>query len=211
MEAPLKETIASALIQLSYWRNNRILLDPFCGSGTIPIEAALIGKNIAPGLNRRFASEEWSCIPQELWKKARIAAFQAIKQEDKLKIYASDIDPKAIECAKENAMEAGVDDCIEFSIRPVSQVKPGTEYGIVICNPPYGNRIGEKEKLAEIYHTLGRNFRIRKTWSVYVLTAEEQFEDLYGQKADRKRKLFNGNIRVDYYQFYGQRPPKAEN
>ncbi|MGM9570761.1 MAG: class I SAM-dependent RNA methyltransferase [bacterium] len=211
MEAPLKETIASALIQLSYWRNNRILLDPFCGSGTIPIEAALIGKNIAPGLNRRFASEEWACIPQELWKKARIAAFQAIRQEEKLKIHASDIDPQAIELAKENALEAGVDDCIEFSVRPVSQVKPGTEYGVVICNPPYGNRIGEKEELAEIYHTLGRNFRIRRTWSVYVLTAEEQFEALYGQKADRKRKLFNGNIRVDYYQFYGQRPPKAEN
>lgn len=211
MEAPLKETIASALIQLSYWRNNRILLDPFCGSGTIPIEAALIGKNIAPGLNRRFASEAWACIPQELWKRARIAAFQAIRQDEKLKIHASDIDPQAIELAKENALEAGVDDCIEFSVRPVSQVKPGTEYGVVICNPPYGNRIGEKEELAEIYHTLGRNFRIRRTWSVYVLTAEEQFEALYGQKADRKRKLFNGNIRVDYYQFYGQRPPKAEN
>ena len=168
MEAPLKETIASALIQLSYWRNNRILLDPFCGSGTIPIEAALIGKNIAPGLNRRFASEEWACIPQELWKKARIAAFQAIRQDEKLKIHASDIDPQAIELAKENALEAGVDDCIEFSVRPVSQVKPGTEYGVVICNPPYGNRIGKKEELAEIYHTLGRNFRIRRTWSVYV-------------------------------------------
>lgn len=209
-QAPLKETIASAMIQLSFWNKDRTLLDPFCGSGTIPIEAALIGKNIAPGLNRSFASEKWPCLDQTIWKQARKEAFQAIKYDTSLNILASDISPQAIELAKNNALEAGVDDCITFETKPVSQLNLKDNYGVMICNPPYGARIGEEKEVKEIYQTMGKIFKPYKTWSVYVITSDEEFEKLYGQRADRKRKLFNGNIKVDYYQFYGERPAKKE-
>jgi len=210
LTAPLKETMAAAMIQLSFWNKDRILLDPFCGSGTIPIEAALIGKNIAPGLNRKFASEEWPRIDKTLWKEARKDAFQAIRQDVQLKIFASDIDSKAIELAQNNALEAGVDDCIQFSVQPLSEIRIKEDYGVVICNPPYGERLGEQEEVKNLYQTLGKIFRTKNTWSMYVITPEENFENIYGKKADRKRKLFNGNIRVDYYQFYGERPPKKD-
>lgn len=210
VEAPLKETLASAMIQLSYWKKDRILLDPFCGSGTIPIEAAMIGKNIAPGLNRSFASEKWPRLGKDLWKQARIEALKAIRQDVNLKILASDLDSKAIEIAKKNAFEAGVDDCIDFEVKPVSKLLIKEDYGVMISNPPYGERIGAEEEVTAIYKTLGKIFRTKETWSIYVITSDERFENLYGKKADRKRKLFNGRIKVNYYQFYGQRPPKKE-
>ena len=209
-EAPLKETLAAAMVQLSYWRKERILLDPFCGSGTIPIEAALIGRNIAPGLNRKFASEEWPMIDKSLWKEARIEAFNAIDQETPIKIFASDKDEKVINIAKENAAQAGVDDCIEFSVKPFSQVKIQGEYGVVITNPPYGERLSSQNEITELYQSMGKTFKEEPTWSVYVITPYEKFENVYRKKATRKRKLYNGNIKVDFYQYYGERPPREE-
>ncbi len=208
VEAPLKETLAAAMIELSYWRKNRILVDPFCGSGTIPIEAALIAKNIAPGLYRTFASEEWERVPAELWKAERKAAYEAINNDIVPKIYGSDIDPNAIEIAKANAEKAGVDDCIEFSVKSFEDVDVSQEYGVVICNPPYGERIGDYPLVQKISKTLGKIFRNQPTWSLYAITSDENFEKLYGKKADNKRKLFNGRIKTDYYQYYGTRPPK---
>lgn len=208
--APLKETLAAALVELSFWNKDRILLDPFCGSGTIPIEAALLAKNIAPGLNRSFASESWPRLDSSIWKQARKEAYHAIKQDLSLKIFASDIDSQAIKLAQNNAYEAGVDDCIHFSVQPVAKIRLKEKYGILICNPPYGARIGEKEEMKKIYQQLGRLFAQNPSWSAYIISAEEELENLYGRKADRKRKLFNGNIKVDYYQFYGERPPKKD-
>ncbi|WP_069650676.1 THUMP domain-containing class I SAM-dependent RNA methyltransferase [Caloranaerobacter ferrireducens] len=208
VEAPLKETLAAALIQLSYWSQDRILLDPFCGSGTIPIEAAMIGKNIAPGLQRSFASEQWPRVGKQLWKEARVEALKLIKQDVKLNILASDINKEAIEIAKENAFEAGVDDCIKFSVMNATEINIKDRYGVIICNPPYGERLGEENEVNKLYKKLGKTFSKLDTWSIYVLTSNEKFEKLFGRKADKKRKLYNGRIKVDYYQFYGPKPPK---
>ncbi|QIB27999.1 THUMP domain-containing class I SAM-dependent RNA methyltransferase [Caloranaerobacter azorensis] len=210
VEAPLKETLAAALIQLSYWNYDRILLDPFCGSGTIPIEAAMIGKNIAPGLQRSFVSEQWPRIGKKLWKDARVEALKSIKQDVKLNILASDINRKAIEIAKENAFEAGVDDCISFNVINAAEINIKDRYGVIICNPPYGERLGEENEVNKLYRKLGKTFSKLDTWSIYVLTSNEKFEKLFGRKADKKRKLYNGRIKVDYYQFYGPKPPKNE-
>lgn len=209
-EAPLKETLAAALVQLSYWRKDRLLLDPFCGSGTIPIEAALIGRNIAPGLKRSFAAEGWPRIGHEIWKAARQEARKAMDATYPLKIIASDIDKKILETAKDNAYNAGVNDCIEFVAKPVHQITLPEKYGVVITNPPYGERIGTDKEVAQAYKAMGRIFSTDLTWSIYVLTAEEKFEKFFGTSANRKRKLFNGNIKVDYYQYYGERPPKEQ-
>lgn len=208
VEAPLKETLAAAMIELSYWNKDRILLDPLCGSGTIPIEAALIGKNIAPGINRHFASEEWPQIGESIWKSTRINALKTINNDIKLKIYASDIDPYAIKLARQNALNAGVADMIKFEAKPLSEVKLPGDYGVMICNPPYGERIGERQEIIDIYKSIRRLLKNDKTWSFYILTSDEKFEKLYGRRADRKRKLYNGRIKVDYYQYYGERPPK---
>jgi len=210
VEAPIKETLAAALVNLSFWNHERILVDPFCGSGTIPIEAAMIGKNIAPGIQRSFASEEWPRVKKEYWKEERINARKAIIQDRELRIYASDIDGEAIEIAKENAFNAGVDDCIEFSIGDVLKFRTNEEYGVIISNPPYGERIGEKNQVEKLYIEIGKKFRQLDTWSIYIITSNENFEYLYGKKADKRRKLFNGRIKVDYYQYYGPRPPRKE-
>ena len=209
-EAPLKETLAAAMIQLSYWRKDRVLLDPFCGSGTIPIEAAMIGHNIAPGLNRQFASEDWPIIGKKLWQKARTEATNVIDRSVPIRILASDIDKDAIRIARENAIDAGIEDCIEFSVKPLNEIKLMDKYGVVITNPPYGERIGTRNEISDLYKNMGKIFRNDPTWSVYVLTSEEKFENLYGTPADRKRKLYNGNIKVDYYQYHGERPPKKD-
>lgn len=208
VEAPLKETLAAALIQISYWNKNRILYDFFCGSGTIPIEAALIGKNIAPGLNRTFVSMDWPQISKDIWKKEKTAAFKAIDQNIKLNIKAYDIDSEAISIAKENALEAGVDDCISFEVKDATKISIKEAYGILITNPPYGERIGEKKEIIKLYQSLGKIFEKEPTWSLYFLTSVEKFESYFGKKANKKRKLYNGNIKVDYYQFFGLKPPK---
>lgn len=208
VEAPIKETLAAALVQLSFWNHERVLVDPFCGSGTIAIEAAMIGKNIAPGIQRNFVSEEWPRVKKEYWKDERISARKAIIQDRDLKIIASDIDKKAAKIAEENAFEIGVDDCIEFKTEDVLNLKLNDEYGVIISNPPYGERIGEKKEVEKLYRGIGKKFNKLDTWSIYILTSNTGFEKLYGKKADRRRKLFNGRIRVDYYQYYGPRPPR---
>lgn len=209
--APIKETLAAAMVQLSYWKEGRLLLDPFCGSGTIPIEAALIGRNIAPGLNRRFASEEWPAIPAKLWKEERKAAFEAIRYDADIRIEASDILPAAVRAARENALEAGVDDCIDFKTRPLADVRFSEDYGIMICNPPYGERIGERDEILRIYSDLRKLFEGNPTWSLYLITTDKDFEKLvFGRPADRRRKLYNGRLEVTYYQYYGTKPPKAD-
>jgi len=205
--APLKETMAAALIQLSYWNKNRILLDPMCGSGTIPIEAALIGRNIAPGLNRSFASEGWKKVKPEYFKNAKIEARKKIDLDTDIKIYAYDISKKAIAIAKQNAIEAGVEDCIDFEARDINSFsKTPFDYGIMITNPPYGERIGSEDEIKEIHRTIGRIFGKNETWSNYIITSNEEFEKDYGKKADKKRKLFNGDVKVEYYQYFGKRP-----
>lgn len=208
VDAPIKETLAAALVQLSFWNHERVLVDPFCGSGTIAIEAAMIGKNIAPGIQRNFAAEEWPRVKKEYWKDERISARKAIIQDRDLKIIASDIDKKAAKIAEENAFEIGVDDCIEFKTEDVLNLKLNDKYGVIISNPPYGERIGEKEEVEKLYREIGKRFNKLDTWSIYILTSNTGFEKLYGKKADRRRKLFNGRIRVDYYQYYGPRPPR---
>lgn len=207
--APLKETMAASLIQLSYWRKNRTFLDPCCGSGTLPIEAALIGRNIAPGLNRKFAAEQWEFIPKETWQEERKAAYSAIDYDIDLKIYGSDINAHAIEIAKVNAENAGVDDCITFKQIPFNKLHLPGNYGVCVSNPPYAERMGNLADVERLYTDMGNLFRHNKTWSAYFITSHEGFEKLYGKKADKKRKLFNGNVKTDYYQYFGERPPKS--
>lgn len=210
MEAPIKETLASALIDLSYWKKDRILLEPTCGSGTIAIEAALIGRNIAPGLSRDFVSMEWPHIDPKIWQEEKAKAYSVIDIDSKLQIYASDIDPKAIDLAIRNAKIAGVDDSIIFEEKPLSKVKAPGEYGVLLSNPPYGGRIGEFSEIKELHKEFGNFYRKNPTWSMYVITTNEEFEKEMGRKADKKRKLFNGNVKTDYYQFFGPRPPRAD-
>lgn len=207
-DAPIKETLAAAMILLSYWNKDRLLFDPFCGSGTIPIEAAMIGKNMAPGLDRSFAAEKWDRIPKEIWKQARKDAFEKMDTECKLDIIACDIDRKSILKARDNAANFGLEDDIAFFIKDFRDAELKDEYGVVVTNPPYGERLGEREEVQEIYRDLGYKFKELETWSNYIITSDEGFEKHYGKKADRKRKLYNGRIKVDYYQYYGPRPPK---
>ncbi len=210
-EAPIKETLAAALVQLSFWKKGRILVDPCCGSGTIPIEAALIGRNIAPGLSRSFASEEWPVIGEEAWKEERKEAFQEIDNEGELKILASDIDSKVLEVAKKNAEEAGVMDDISFSRRDIQKLwlEEGNE--IIITNPPYGERIGEQKEIDRIYKSLNRLMKEDESRSFFVITGDKSAEmKIGGKKADRRRKLYNGRIETCYYQFHGKKPEKAE-
>lgn len=208
--APIKETLAAAMVQLSYWKEGRRLVDPLCGSGTIAIEAAMIGRNIAPGLNRKFASEHWPAFPEDLWKEERKSAFEVIKVDADIRIQASDISPTAIKAARENAMEAGVDDCIDFHIKPLKELRFEEDYGIVICNPPYGERIGEMDEIHRLYSDLRKLFHGNPTWSLYLITTDKDFETLaFGRPADRRRKLYNGRLEVTYYQYYGTKPPRG--
>lgn len=204
--APLKETLASALVMLSFWNKDRVLIDPFCGSGTIPIEAAMIAKNIAPGLARDFACKEWPLIDEETWKTVSREAYQAIDHDLKLNIFAYDILEENIEAAKENAEEAGVGDSIIFETKAFSDLSLKDNYAILITNPPYGERLSEKNEVDKLYTEMGKVLNNLKTLSVYVITSEEDFEKIYNRQADRRRKLYNGRIKVIYYQFYGPRP-----
>lgn len=207
--APMKETMAAALVMLSFWKEGRLLVDPCCGSGTIPIEAAMIGMNIAPGLNRKFASQEWDIIDKELWKEEKKKAYEAIEYDKDLRIRASDINPEAIEAATENAIEAGVDECIQFELKDVADMERYEPNGIVITNPPYGARIGDEEGIDKIYHSLRTFFKENKDWSLFLITTDEDLEDkVMGRKADRRRKLFNGRLKTCYYQFHGEKPAR---
>jgi len=209
VSAPLKETLAHALIDLSYWNKSRILADTMCGSGTIPIEAAMVAKNIAPGLTRKFQAENWSFIDSSVWKDVRQEAYAAINTDITAQIFGSDIDPRAIEQAKVNAELAGVDDIIDFSVREAKDfVAPG-EYGVLISNPPYGARIGNFDEIKEMYTGLKKFMDANPSWSLYVMTTDEEIEQYLKRRATKKRKLYNGNIKTDYYQFVGPRPPRG--
>lgn len=209
--APLKETLAAALIQLTNWYPDKPFADPFCGSGTIPIEAALIGQNIAPGFMRNFASEQWSFIPKSLWDEARVEVEDLAKYDTKLEIFGSDIDHRMIELAKNNALEAGLVDMIQFKQMQVTDFRNKLEYGVLVGNPPYGERIGEKKAVEKMYKDMGELFRkVIPTWSIYILTSNENFEKLYGEKATKKRKLYNGNIKTHYYQYWGPKKRRQD-
>ncbi len=212
VQAPIKETLAAAMVELSFWNPDRILVDPFCGSGTILIEAAMIGKNIAPGLSRRFVSEDWEKIPKELWKQARAEAFRAIRDDVELKIYGSDIDPKAVSAARVNASKAGLSDDIVIRRRSFEELKMPGEYPVIITNPPYGERIGDKEALERIYYKMDRLLAKDRGCSLYLITADKEFERSIRsrKKADRRRKLYNGRIETTYYQYYGEKPNKIQ-
>ena len=207
--APIKETLAAAMIELSYWRKDRILLDPMCGSGTIAIEAAMMAKNIAPGLNREFVSEGWPQIDSKIWKNAREEARDKINNSNIAPIFASDVDKELIAQAKANATAAGVADYIQFDVADVANIKLPGEYGVMITNPPYGQRLGEEGELRRIYAALRRLFPKGSTWSAYVITSDEDYERHFGRRANAKRKLFNGATKTDYYQYQGPRPPRA--
>ncbi|MCM2674432.1 class I SAM-dependent RNA methyltransferase [Shouchella plakortidis] len=207
-EAPLKETLAAALIKLTTWNPDRPFADPFCGSGTLPIEAAMIGQNLAPGFNRNFASDEWDWVGNDVWDKARQEVEDLARYDQKLDILGSDIDHRSVELAQNNAKEAGFADLITFKQMQVRDFSHKGSYGIIIGNPPYGERIGERDEVEFMYKQMGEALRKLDTWSVYMLTSNENFEELYGKKASKKRKLYNGNLKTDYYQYFGPRPPR---
>ncbi|MFZ7102033.1 MAG: THUMP domain-containing class I SAM-dependent RNA methyltransferase [Peptococcaceae bacterium] len=207
--APLKETLAAALIQLSYWNPDRILADPLCGSGTIPIEAALIGMNIAPGMNRTFACEEWPVIPRQIWRDARAETHDLAQYDKKLHIIGTDLDEEILKVARRNAAEAGVEEQIHFQKMPLAQWRSSKKYGVIICNPPYGERLSDRREVENLYREMGKVFKEYDTWSYYIITSYKDFEKLFGRKASKRRKLYNGNIETQYYQYFGPRPPKA--
>ncbi|MCP1144319.1 THUMP domain-containing class I SAM-dependent RNA methyltransferase [Lysinibacillus endophyticus] len=204
-EAPLKETLAAALVKISRWSPTRPFVDLFCGSGTIPLEAAMIGQNIAPGYNREFISEEWPWMKAKIWDDARNEADDLAKYDQPLEIIGSDIDHRMVQIAQENALEAGFADLITFKQMQATDFTTKLTDGVIISNPPYGERIGEKEEIEQVIKQLGDIMKNYPTWSVYMLSSMENFEQLYGRKATKKRKLFNGFIRTDLYQYWGQK------
>lgn len=207
-QAPIKETLAAALVLLSRWHPDTTLLDPFCGSGTIPIEAALIGQNLAPGMNREFVSEKWPSIPKEFWRQARKETHDLANYEQPLEIMGTDIDNEAIKIARNNALEAEVDQQLHFQRMSFEEISSKKKYGKIICNPPYGERLGELREIEQMYKEMGRVFSRLDTWSFYILSTHPKFESLFGRPATKKRKLYNGDIKVDYFQYFGPRPPK---
>ncbi|QNU67790.1 class I SAM-dependent RNA methyltransferase [Ruminiclostridium herbifermentans] len=209
--APIKETLASAMLLISHWNKDRVLLDPMCGSGTIPVEAAMIAKNIAPGLGREFESEKWDFIPQDLWDEARDEAYDAIIEDIDLRIHGSDIDEEAISLARYHAKKAGVEDAIHLQRMPVSDISSRYKYGVIMCNPPYGERLGEMDYVKGLYKEMGKVFRKFDTWSYYVISSDLEFEKHFGKKADKKRKLYNGSLLCNFYQYFGPPPPKNTN
>ena len=209
-KALLKETLAAGMILVSRWRHDRAFLDPLCGSGTIPIEAAMIGLNIAPGLKREFASEKWNRIPKKYWDAARQEARDYIERDRILRIQGTDIDKKAIGVARYHLKIAGLEDYIHFQERPVSELSSKHKYGYIVTNPPYGERLGEKEDAEKLYREMGEVFSTLDSWSYYIITSYPGFERLFTRKADKKRKLYNGKIQCQYYQYFGPRPPRKK-
>lgn len=206
-EAPLKETISAALVYLSRWKPERFFLDPLCGSGTIVIEAALMGKNIAPGLKREFVSESWDFIPKTLWDQTRQEAQDAINDKEFL-LLGSDVDPEALKQSRINAELAGVTDYVAFQKLPVQSVETKKKYGVIITNPPYGERIGEEKEIQRLYRDMGKVFRSLDQWSYFVITGYDRFEKYFGEPSTKNRKLYNGDIKTHFYQYYGPLPPR---
>lgn len=209
-EAPLKETLAAALVKISKWSPSRPFVDPFCGSGTIALEAAMIGQNIAPGYNREFISESWPWMKQDIWDKARDEADSLANYDQELTIIGTDIDHKMVAIAQENALEAGFGDLLTFKQMQATDFTTRLTDGVIVTNPPYGERIGEVEEIGKMLRQFGQVMQNYPTWSVYMLSSMEDLEIHYGKKATKKRKLFNGFIRTDFYQYWGQKS-KREN
>ena len=209
VKAPITETLAAALIMLTPWKWDRILVDPFCGSGTFPIEAAMIGANIAPGMNRSFSAEDWMhLIPKKAWYDAANEAEDQIRRDIEMDIQGYDIDPGAIKAAMENARLAEVDHLIHFQQRPISQLSHRKKYGFVITNPPYGKRLEEEEDMPALYREIGEAFSHLDSWSFYLITAFDQAERYLGRKADKNRKIYNGMMKTYFYQYMGPKPPR---
>lgn len=208
-KAPITETLAAALIMLTPWREDRILVDPFCGCGTIPIEAAMIGANIAPGMNREFISEGWThLIPKKAWYEAITEANDNIREDIEMNIQGYDIDGNMVKAARENAKLAGVDHYIHFQQRPMQDLSNPKKYGFIITNPPYGERIDEKEAMPALYKEIGQTFGKLDTWSYFIITGFEDAQRYIGRKADKNRKIYNGMMKTYFYQYMGPKPPK---
>ena len=208
-KAPITETLAAALIMLTPWKSDRILVDPFCGSGTFPIEAAMIAANMAPGMNREFLSEDWKhLIPRKCWYDAMDEANDLVDLSVQTDIQGYDIDGDIVRAARANAKAAGVDELIHFQQRSVSDLSHPKKYGFLITNPPYGERIEDKKNLPELYKTIGERFAELDSWSAYIITAYEDTERYFGRKADKNRKIYNGMMKTYFYQFLGPKPPR---
>ena len=207
--APIKENMAAAIIELSNWYPDKPFIDPTCGSGTFCIEAAMIGMNIAPGFNRDFAFEEWNWVDADLVQKVRDEAEKKANYDIELDISGFDIDGRMIEIAKKNAEEAGLGDVIKLKQMRLQDLKTDKINGVIISNPPYGERLLDDKAVDILYNEMGQTFAPLKTWSKFILTSDEQFERKYGTQADKKRKLYNGTLRVDLYQFYGERVKRS--
>ena len=203
--APLKENMAAALVLLARWYPEMPFVDPVCGSGTIPIEAALIGCNIAPGSKRNFAFENWDWVDKDIVKQAREQAQAAIKKDVDLDISGYDIDGSMIEIAKENAVQAGVQDIVNFKQMAVKDFKTDKINGVIVANPPYGERLSDKEHVHQLYQQMGKLYQPLTSWSKYILTSDLQFEQFYGTKATKRRKLYNGSLRTDFFQYWGKK------
>ena len=211
-KAPLTETLAASLIMLTPWRKDRILVDPFCGSGTFPIEAAMIAANIAPGMNRDFTAEEWTnLIDRKLWYECVKEAEDMIDTTVKVDIQGYDIDGDVIKAARENAKRAGVEHMIHFQQRAVADLSHPKKYGFIITNPPYGERLGDKADLPELYTQIGQAYQRLDSWSMFLITSYTETEKYIGRKADKNRKIYNGMLKTYFYQFLGPKPPKKRN
>ena len=206
-DAPLRETLAAAMVQLTRYRGREFLWDPFCGSGTIPIEAALIAKNRAPGLRRRFAAEQFDWMEEKIWQDARGEAMDK-EFKGKYHILGSDNDPKCVSLSMSNAKKAGVLDCIEFKDGDATKMDLPAQEGVIICNPPYGQRLGEQKDAQRLYQALGRHLKYADGWKKFIITSEPEFEHFVGKRADKKRKLYNGMIKCDYYMYTDQKRKK---
>lgn len=210
-KAPISECLAAALIKLTPWNKDRILVDPFCGSGTFPIEAAMIAAGIAPGLNRDFTAEKWeNIIPRKMWYEAVTEANDMVKLNIETDIQGYDLDADVVKIARRNAQNAGVDKLIHFQQRDVTKLSHPKKYGFIITNPPYGERLEEKEALPAIYSALGRQFALLDSWSAYVITSYSDAEKYFGRKADKNRKIYNGMLKTYFYSFLGPKPPKKK-
>ena len=208
-KAPITETLAAALILLTPWNRDRILVDPFCGSGTFPIEAAMMAANMAPGMNRSFLAEDWkSLVPRKFWYEVMDEANDLVEQDVKVDIQGYDIDGDIVKAARANAAQAGVDHMIHFQERPVSALSHPKKYGFVISNPPYGERLEDKASLPALYREIGERYRALDAWSMYLITSYEDAEKYIGRKADKNRKIYNGMLKTYFYQFMGPRPPR---
>ena len=210
-KAPITETLAAALLLLTPWKKDRILVDPFCGSGTFPIEAAMIAANIAPGMERTFLAESWKdLIPRKLWYEASEEALELVDKSAETDIQGYDIDGDIIKSARANAQAAGVDHMIHFQQRPVSALSHPKKYGFIISNPPYGERLEEKKNLPALYREIGERFAALDSWSMYLITAYADAEKAIGRKADKNRKIYNGMMKTYFYQFMGPKPPRRQ-